>query len=227
MIMIITIDGPSGTGKSTIAKKLADKLNFSYFDTGAMYRAIAWLILQQDISLSDQDQLTQLLERFDFIIKDEAQERRYFIGDLDITQEIRKKEVTDFVSEVSALRSVRSFLLEKQKQYAKQRNAVFEGRDLGTVVFPDAEIKIFLTASPEIRAKRRFEEIVEKDPLQKQKISETMILDSLKRRDAYDSTREIAPLKCPEDAYVIDTSDLSIEEVVEKVMRYALNKQLI
>ncbi len=221
--MIITIDGPSGTGKSTVAKSVAEKLHFSYFDTGAMYRAISWFILQKGTSLADQEAIEEVLSHFSFEMREEEGIRRYFVMGQDVTEAIRKKEVTDFVSAVSALPQVRRAFLSTQREYAASRNVVFEGRDLGSVVFPNAEVKIFLTARPDVRAHRRYEEIMRKDPTQP--FSKESILLSIQKRDEYDSSRELAPLKCPEGAFVIDTSDVSISEVVSAIIKYAKNKE--
>ena len=152
---VITIDGPAGTGKSTIAKRLADMIEFAYLDTGAVYRAITWKIIKEKISLDETKKLSTLLETFNFVIKQNS----YFVDNEDVTELIRTKEVTAFVSEVSALKLVRQALIPIQTQLAKSNNLVVEGRDLGTVVFPNADIKFFLTASPEIRAQRRHKEL--------------------------------------------------------------------
>ena len=157
--MIITIDGPSGTGKTTVARKVADKLHFIYFDTGAMYRAFTWLVLKQNVDVRDSSAIENLLREFIFNIVDENGKKQYFVGDQNVTEVIRSRPVTAHVSAVSALREVRASLLNIQHRFAKTENVVFEGRDLGTVVFPNAELKIFLTADPQIRAERRLIEI--------------------------------------------------------------------
>lgn len=212
--MKITIDGPAGTGKTTVAKKVAEKLGFSYFDTGAMYRAVTYKILQEKISLSDKKQLLPFLENFQFQIKTEKQQKRYFVEKEDVTEVIRSATVTKNVSKVSALPEVREAIVKMQREFAKTGNAVFEGRDMGTVVFPKAELKIFLTARPAVRAERRYLEI-------KHKIgsyTQEEIMKDILERDHYDTHREISPLKQAEDAHLIDTSDLSIDEVVEKIV---------
>jgi len=217
--MIITIDGPSGTGKSTVAKRVADRLGFIYFDTGAMYRAFTWFVLEHAAPLEDRKAIEHLLHTFDFKISEKQGEKHYFVGKEDVTQVIRSRPVTAHVSAVSALKQVRDHLLSVQHHFGKTQNAVFEGRDLGTVVFPHAEIKIFLTADPKVRAERRLNEILAKKP--QEALSYEQMLQEIMARDAYDSTREVAPLRCPKGALEIDTTRLSIEEVVEKIIAHS------
>ena len=212
--MIITIDGPSGTGKTTVAKMVAERLGIDYFDTGAMYRLVTYLVLQRRISLLDHVELEKVL---DFFVKNfEIKAGRYFIQGRDLTLEIRSQEVNSAVSDVSAITLVRESLWKIQRAFAEKGDAVFEGRDMGTVVFPQAEIKIFLTASPEVRARRRMNEMLSKHP----ELTEEQVLKDLEQRDRKDSTRKLAPLCCPDDAYQVDTSGLLIDEVVEKVIQY-------
>ncbi len=218
--MIITIDGPSGTGKSTIAKLLAKKLLISFFDTGALYRALAWWVAHEKISW---DHAIPSLDSFTFSLKEEGENKEYFVAGINVTQEIRTKEITEMASKIAAIKEVRAALLPIQKEYASKGSFVFEGRDLGTVVFPNAEIKIFLTARPEVRAERRYKEILEKDPTSKIKLQD--VLESSEKRDAQDINREIAPLKCPEGAFVLDSSDLTILQVVEILHQYILTKK--
>jgi cytidylate kinase len=216
--MIVTIDGPSGTGKTTIAKRVAEGLHFSYFDTGAMYRSLTWLLLQNKIDLADELRIKEQLDRFSFIVQEQGGAKHYFVGGCDVTREIRSPEVTSAVSQVSAHPIVREALWKIQRDFGSQGNAVFEGRDLGTVVFPEADLKIFLTARPEVRAERRLKEVAEKNP--GVAIDHDQMLRDLMRRDHLDSTRTLAPLKCPEDAYLIDTSDLSIDQVVAAILEH-------
>lgn len=216
--MIITIDGPSGTGKTTVARTLAKRLKFVYFDTGAMYRALTWYVLEHNVDIHDEEALKNLIGTFSFHIEDTQCHKKYFIGEQDVTEIIRSSPVTAFVSAVSALKTVRDSLLHIQHDFARERDVVFEGRDLGTVVFPRAEFKIFLTADPEVRAERRFREFVEKSPEAAKSLSKAAVLESIEKRDALDSTREIAPLKCPPDAHTIDTTSLSIEQVVDAIV---------
>ena len=162
--MIITIDGPSGTGKTTVARNVAEKIGFVYFDTGAMYRALTWLVLQKNVDVSNESAMEALLGEFHFKIKEEDGKKRYFNGDTDVTEIIRSRPVTAHVSKVAAQKQVRASLLHIQHEFAIQRNSVFEGRDLGTVVFPNADVKIYLNADPQIRAERRLQEFLAKNP---------------------------------------------------------------
>jgi len=212
--MIITIDGPAGTGKTTIARLLAEKLKFNYFDTGAMYRALTYQLLQKNIDLNNQEELSVFLEGFHFDIRENKKAKQYFVGGDDVTDFIRLPQVNQKVSEVSAHPAVRGLLVGIQRQFGKEKNAVFEGRDMGTVVFPKAEIKIFLTARPAVRAERRYLEFKEK----KMPATQEEVYQELSNRDHFDSTREISPLKQADDAHVIDTSDMTIEQVINLIV---------
>lgn len=215
--MIITIDGPAGTGKSTIAKMVAKKLHFVYFDTGAMYRSFTYYAIQQNVDISDENALKALLDHFVFeIIQDPTGSKKYFVNKQDVTIEIRSSDVTASVSKVSAYKIVREKLLYLQRDFATHENCVFEGRDMGTVVFPKAEIKIFFQADPKIRAQRRYLEMKEKFP--EKEFSLDKILDEIKLRDFLDSTRKVSPLKPAKDSIIIDTSDLAVDEVVKRVI---------
>lgn len=223
--MIITIDGPAGTGKTTIAKKIAEKLHFAYFDTGAMYRAVTWQIMQKGISLHDISAIEDLLKSFSFQIAEKNGVKYYYSNGIDITTVIRSQEVTARVSDVSALLCVRAALWKIQRDFAEQGDSVFEGRDLGSVVFPHANIKIFLTARPEVRAKRRLHELLAKDPQLASALDAQKICTELEKRDTMDSGRQHAPLVEPQGAYFIDTSDLSIDEVVSAIIAYTHQKR--
>ena len=213
--MIITIDGPSGTGKSTVAREVARKLKFTFFDTGAMYRALTWAIMHEKTKVEDEKAVDELLDRFDFRIEGPDNSKRYFVGPNEVTEEIRTREVTAMVSAVSAIATVRKKLSGIQKKFAEKANAVFEGRDMGSVVFPHADLKIFLTARPEIRAERRFKQLIEKSP----HCTYEEILRDILSRDVADSTRAISPLVKPEGSFEIDTSDLTVDEVVEEILK--------
>lgn len=212
--MIITIDGPAGTGKTTIARKVAERLGFVYFDTGAMYRAVTYCLLKEKLSFSDKDMLKQFLENFNFSIRTLKKENRYFVGNEDVTEVIRSSDVTKNVSAVAALGEVRDILVHIQRHFAHVDNSVFEGRDMGTIVFPEAELKIFLTARPAVRAERRYLEVKDKIA----GLTQDEIMQQIMERDNFDSTREISPLKQAANAFLIDTSDMTIEEVVEKII---------
>lgn len=213
--MIITIDGPSGTGKSTVARGLADALEITYFDTGALYRAISWQILKEGISYHEKEELRALLKAFSYRIQTVDGEKHYFVGNTDVTVAIREPAVTAIVSEVSALKEVREALKPLQINFVKEMDVVFEGRDLGTVVFPHADVKFFLVARPEVRAERRYKELQKKFP--NQTFSQEKTLQEIESRDNSDSNRKIAPLKQADDAVLVDTSDLTIKEVVQKL----------
>jgi cytidylate kinase len=224
--MIITIDGPAGTGKTTVARKVAERLGLPYFDTGAMYRAVAFLILHEKIPLSDEKRISDLLANFNFEIVVHGSDRKYLVNGRDVTDVIRSQAVTNTVSPVSALHVVREALWEIQRRFAQKRGGVFEGRDMGSVVFPKAPIKIFLLARPEVRAERRLSELQEKRPEEVRGTNHQQMLEEIMRRDQIDSTRTLAPLLCPPDAYVIDTSNISIDEVVERIIEYKEKKNL-
>jgi len=219
--MIITIDGPSGSGKGTAASKLANLLSFTYFDTGAMYRILSVQIMRKKIGLSDHEALKRLLDDFSFETKIIEGKIHYFVKDSDVTEEIRTPQVEKVVTEVAANPEVRVSLRHIQKEFGKKGKAVFEGRDLGSVIFPGADLKIFLTAKDEIRAKRRFQDFKKKHP----ELTQDQVLQEIKRRDLQDSTRTVAPLRCPKDAYIVDTSDKTVDQVIEECL--SLYKQTI
>jgi cytidylate kinase len=212
----IAIDGPAGSGKSTIAKILAKKLDFFYLDSGAFYRAVTYYILKNKIDLSDKENLKKVLNSLEFDIKLEGDLFRIFINGEDVTENIRSRDVTRKVSEVAAIPEVRERLNKVFRGIAKDYNIVMEGRDIGTVVLPEADFKFFLTASAEERARRRLKELEEKG--EKHDFNE--ILEDIKKRDKLDSEREIAPLKKADGAIEIDTTNLDIDGVVNKLMMY-------
>lgn len=217
--MIITIDGPVATGKTTIAKRLASSIGYIYYDTGAMYRAVTYGVLQNNINIDDPEQLDNYLQNvFDFDIKVKIGERRYFLGKVDVTDQIRLQKVTAEVSRVSANPKIRDKLVQIQREMSKGVNAVFEGRDMGTVVFPDADLKIYLTGRPEVRAERRFEELKAKYPEDSKNLTLEIALKDIESRDDYDSKRQVSPLVKAKDAFEVDTSDLTIDEIVYKIL---------
>jgi len=218
MSEIIAIDGPAGSGKSTIGKILADHLDYLFVDTGVMYRAVTLAALKQGIDVEDEIEVSRLAEVIDITLQTPSEEDGrdcdVLVGGEDVTWDIRNPEVDAFVSIVSAYPAVRRTLSEKQRQIGLQGNVVMMGRDIGTIVLPDADLKIYLDASLEERANRRYQErrsrgeTVEYEP----------ILLALRERDQIDSTREVAPLKPAVDAVVIDTDGCSIEEVFMKIL---------
>lgn len=219
--MIITIDGPAGTGKTTIARLVAQKLGFAYFDTGAMYRSVTYGLLKNGILATDNQKVKAFLDEFKFTIKEVDGQKRYFANDEDVTDQIRQPEVTKKVSEVSALAEVRQKLVFVQRQFGQESNSVFEGRDMGSFVFPQADVKIFLTARAAVRAERRYLELKAKHD----NLNQPEVLKELIERDQMDSNREISPLKQAEDALLIDTSDKTIEDVVNDVMTVIAKKK--
>lgn len=218
--MIITIDGPIATGKSSIAKALAKEIGYIYFDTGAMYRCLTYGILKEKVNPDNAQELLDYLERFHFDIKIKQGDKHYFVENEDVTDKIRGDEVTSNVSKVSAIPAVREKLVALQRKHAEGVNAVFEGRDMGTVVFPKAFLKIFLTGSLEVRAKRRFDELRAKFPKETEELTLAHTLEEINRRDQYDINRENSPLKKAPDAYEIDTSNLSIREIVTIILEH-------
>jgi CMP/dCMP kinase len=216
--MIITIDGPVATGKSTIAKKLAQALGYIYFDTGAMYRALTYGIIKNNIDVDNPEALKNYLDQFHFSIHTKYLDKAYFVDHEDVTDAIRKEEVTSNVSRISANPLVRENLVKLQREFAKGVHAVFEGRDMGTVVFPEATLKIFLSGRSEVRAKRRYEEIKNKFPDYASTLTLEKVLEDLNKRDEYDSSRSISPLKKAEDAFEVDTSDLTPDGVVSRIL---------
>jgi len=218
--MIITIDGPSGTGKTTTAKLVAQKLEMTYFDTGAMYRSFVWFLFDQNIPIVEEALTNEVFDRFDYDVKStKSGDKAYLVNGKDISEEIRSSKVTQASSEVAKFAAVRHHIVYLQRKFAKSQNIVMEGRDLGSVVFPHAELKIFLTANALIRAERRYAQICEKYPDRAAQTSVEEILNQQSVRDSNDINRAISPLVCPNDAKQIDTSKLAIEEVVNKIVK--------
>jgi len=211
----IAIDGPAGSGKSTVARALATRLGFLYLDTGAMYRAVALLALQDGVALDDSASLAALTRAAHIRF---TQDGKVMPRDRDVTEEIRRPSVSAAVSEVSAHAAVRDLLVEEQRRLADTADVVMEGRDIGSVVCPEAAVKVFLTARPEVRAERRRKELVAKG----EHSSAAETLAAIEARDRYDSSRPVAPLRLAGGATELDTSDMCIDEVVDALERLAL-----
>lgn len=223
--MIIAIDGPSGAGKSTVAKAVAKTLGFSCLDTGAMYRAVAWQAVQDGIGLDDNEALGRLAREKDIgfgLVAGDPIPRQVFIGGIDVTDAIRSAAIDKAVSPVSAAPAVRDALVAQQQRIGKGGDYVVEGRDIGTVVFPDAALKVFLTASDEERAHRRLRQNADRGI---GSLDYDEVLRDIQRRDEHDSTRAASPLRPADDAVVFDTTDYYIEEVIEKICRMAEGKK--
>lgn len=214
MSFAIAIDGPGGAGKSTIAKKVAEKLKFIYIDTGAMYRSVALYCIESFISLNDEYKVTKALDEIDINIDYIDGEQRIFLNDIDVTQEIRSNHVAIGSSKVAVIKSVREKLVSIQRNLANGKNVIMDGRDIGTFVLPNAQIKIYLTASVEVRSNRRMKELCEKG--ENPNIDE--IMQEIIDRDTRDMNREISPLKQAEDAIYLDTSNMLEEEVVNFII---------
>jgi cytidylate kinase len=215
---LIAIDGPAASGKSTLGELLAKELGYLYFDTGVMYRAVTWAALQQNIPIEDEAAVTALAERIQIDVrppsKNDGRAYDVWVNDRDVTWDIRTAEVEANVSLVSSYRGVRRALTLQQRRIGARGRVVMVGRDIGTVVFPEAEVKIYLVASVEERARRRFEELRSRGEAADYK----EILEAMRKRDDFDASRQIAPMRPADDAYMIDTDGLSIEEVLKQVM---------
>ena len=214
MSMNIAIDGPAGAGKSTIAKRLAKKLGFIYVDTGAMYRAMAYYFLQHNIDAKDENAIAAACPDVDVTITYENGEQQVLLNGENVNGVIRNEEVGNMASSTSVYPVVRKKLVELQRQLAKSADVIMDGRDIGTCVLPDAQVKIYLTASSATRAKRRYDELTEKGVSCDLAEIEKDIID----RDYRDMHRETSPLRQAEDAVLVDASDMTIEEVVERVV---------
>jgi len=211
MTIKIAIDGPAGAGKSTIAKKLADLLGYIYIDTGSMYRAVTYKVLKENIDINDENEVYSKIVNSNIYFE----KNKIFLDNIDITDEIRKPYINDHVSNISKIKKIREILVKKQQDMAFKNNVVMDGRDIGSVVLPDAQYKFFLTASLSVRAKRRYNELKSK----KFNVEYDKVLKEIQERDINDSTRDIAPLIISKDAIVIDTSDLTIDEVINKIYK--------
>ncbi len=213
----IAIDGPAGAGKSTVAKRAAQELGFIYVDTGAMYRTIALSLLRGGVDITDPDELAKALDQIEISIEYKDLVQHMFLNKEDVTDSIRTEQISEYASKSSAISAVRQKILDMQRDMAAKMDVLMDGRDIGTVILPGADLKIFLTASVDVRAERRFLE-------QKQK-GETCSLEAIRKeiedRDYRDMHREIAPLKMAEDAVLLDTSDMDPDQVVARIVSLA------
>ncbi|GAB6094509.1 (d)CMP kinase [Desulfatiferula olefinivorans] len=211
--IVITIDGPAGAGKTTVSKRLAEKLGYRYVDTGALYRGVAYEAVRAGIDAADDAALEALCATLDLRLVLTDKGLRLLSGERDISDQIRTPAMSMMASAVSARPVVRAFLLELQRKLGREKGAVFEGRDMGTVVFPQAEVKFYLDASPEVRAYRRYLELKEGGD-----ITLSEVEADIRKRDANDSSRALAPLKPAEDAVIIDATPIEVDEVIETMI---------
>ena len=213
----IAIDGPAGAGKSSVAKLAAKELGFIYIDTGALYRAVGIAVLRKGLETDCREDVLSVLPGVSIELAFVEGEQRVILNGEDVSRDIRLPEASMAASNVSAIPEVREFLLDMQKRFARENNCLMDGRDIGTVILPHAKPKIFLTASPEVRADRRYKELIEKGTPK----DYNELLEEIKLRDYNDSHRAVAPLKPADDAYILDSSDMPIDAVVEKIVSLA------
>ena len=212
---IVAIDGPAGSGKSTISKIVAKKKGFTYLDTGAMYRMVTLATIKKNVNIENKEEIVDLLKN----IKLNIEKDKFYLGNEDVSEEIRGVEVTSNVSKVAAIKEVREELVRLQREISQGKNVILDGRDIGTVVFPNAQLKVFLVGSSEERAKRRVKEFESKGI----NISYQEVLDEIIKRDKMNSTKEESPLLQAEDAVLVDTSSMSIDEVSNKIVELVDN----
>ncbi|MDW8074863.1 MAG: (d)CMP kinase [Bacteroidota bacterium] len=220
--LIIAIDGPAGSGKTTTARLLAERLGYTYIDTGAMYRALTLAALEQQIPLTN-DALAALAERVRIELRNEGGSQRTYLDGRDVTERIRQPDVTALVSQVSSYPSVRDAMVRIQQQLGQHGGIVMDGRDIGTAVFPDADVKVFMTADLDVRARRRLAELHQSNPT----LTFEQVKQQLQQRDMLDSTRQYNPLRKAEDALVVDTTALTIDEQVESILRFIRHRLMM
>lgn len=218
--MKIALDGPSGAGKSTLAKNIAKRLGIVYVDTGALYRSIGLYVMRHNVDKTDSKKIISMLSDIKLNIKFVDGEQRVIMNGEDVSPLIRTGEIAMYASAVSAIPEVRAFLLDTQRKIANDNDVIMDGRDIGTVILPDADVKIFLIASPEARARRRYEELLEKG----EKCTYEQVLSDIKKRDNDDSTRKIAPAVPADDAVFLDNSDYIPEQTLEAALNIIRSK---
>lgn len=221
MGFIVAVDGPAGSGKGSITQIVAERLNLVTIDTGAMYRSVTLAMLEQNVGIDDLDKIVEILKNIKIEFKEEENTKKVFLNGKDVTLKIRSKEVNEFVSPVSTIKIVREHLANLQREMAKTIDVIMEGRDIGTNVFPNADVKIYLDATPEERARRRFKQNEENGI----KIPFDEILKNVKERDYIDSHREIAPLKKADEAIYIDSTGMTIDEEADEVIKIIEEKR--
>ncbi len=209
--IVVAIDGYSACGKSTVAKAAAKRLNFVYVDSGAMYRAVTLYFLENKVDIIDAEAVNTALANIRIDLKNEGDKQVVLLNDVDVSEEIREMRISQYVSQVSAIKEVRRALVEQQQQIARSKNIIMDGRDIGSVVFPDAQIKIFMTADPHVRAKRRYDELAKTNP----QISMEEVFENLAHRDYEDTSREESPLIHLPEAITLDNSNLSEDEQLD------------
>jgi CMP/dCMP kinase len=222
--IVIAIDGYSSCGKSTLAKALAKKLHFIYIDSGSMYRAVTLYLQRNNIDISNEQEVIEALQDIHLNFHSRDYQTHITLNDEEVSEEIRNMSVSEFVSEVSAIRAVRKEMVKQQQRMGRSKDIVMDGRDIGTTVFPDAQVKIFMTADPKIRAERRFKEI----SLKTSEITLEEVFENIAHRDYQDTTRKESPLTRAEDAIILDNTDLTeaeqLEYALEKVMPLLTNR---
>ncbi len=218
MSFIVAIDGPAGSGKGTITKQVGERLGLINIDTGAMFRCVTLNMLEKGIQVEEENKIKEMLAQIEMDLKENGE---IFLNGKDVTKRIRENDINHFISPISMIPMVRQKLLDLQRKMAEGRNVIMEGRDIGTVVFPNADVKIYLDASPEERARRRVQQNQEKGIL----TSYEEVLKSIKDRDEKDKTREIAPLRQAEDAIYIDSTNMTVEEVTDEIVRIVKVRQ--
>lgn len=217
--IVIAIDGYSSCGKSTIAKALAKKLDFIYIDSGAMYRAVTLYFIRNNIALDDHQAIESALADIDLNFHSRDYQSHITLNDEEVSEEIRQMPVSELVSDVSAIREVRVEMVRQQQRMGRSKNIIMDGRDIGTVVFPNADLKLFMTADPKIRAERRFKELI----LKGEKVTMEEIFDNIAHRDFLDTTREESPLIRAEDAIILDNTTIDEDEQLDFVLGYVMS----